>query len=101
MAIQLHTVVVRAVAGGQGAWSNRADLRGGFAFLMPFTLVLYLALRGGGYDPIVRGEFGFVIWCIVLLGAAAGLISAAGWTRSSWVVVGLFVAFMTWTGLAI
>ena len=37
---------------------------------LPFALVLYLGLKGGGYDAVVRSEVGIAVWWIVLLGAA-------------------------------
>src|SRR3954469_21993157 len=39
-----------------------------------FGLVLYLALRGGGFDPIVRGQVGVLVWWVVLLFALIGLV---------------------------
>ena len=42
--------------------------------VLPFTLVLYLALEGGGYDVLVRSEVGVAIWWIVLLGALVGVL---------------------------
>ena len=39
-------------------------------FVLPFALVVYLGLKGGGYDLVVRSEVGIAIWWIVLLGAA-------------------------------
>jgi hypothetical protein len=72
-----------------------------FGFLLPFSIVLYLALKGGGYDPIARGEFGVVIWWMVLLGSAAGALSTAGLSRAAWTLLGLFGAFAIWTGLGI
>src|SRR5919198_6380768 len=53
-------------------------------WLLPFALVLYLALKGGGYDPVVRGEVGIAIWWIVLLGAGVGVLPLARVPRVGW-----------------
>jgi hypothetical protein len=92
---------VRPLAGAAPAAYLRLHGRAIFGFLLPFALILYIALRGGGYDPIVRGEFGLAVWVIVLVGAALGALATAGWTRLAWVLAGLFGAFAVWTGLAV
>ena len=40
------------------------------------TVVLYLAVDGGGYDLVVRSQVAIVVWWIVLVGAAWGLLPA-------------------------
>ena len=66
---------------------------------MPFLLVVYLAMREGGYDQVVRGELGVAIWVILLLGALAGLLRIPE-SRTAWAGIGLITAFALWTGLA-
>jgi O-antigen ligase len=70
------------------------------AWTLAFTLVTYLALRGGGYDIVVRSEVAIAVWWIVLLGALAGILPAriGIW---GWIAIGLLAAFAAWTGLAI
>jgi hypothetical protein len=68
---------------------------------LPFILVLYLALKGGGYDLIVRSEIGIAVWWIVLVGAVAGLLPVARIGRVGWTALGLLAAFAVWTGLGI
>ncbi|MBA2240349.1 MAG: O-antigen ligase family protein [Solirubrobacterales bacterium] len=80
-------------------WSTLGPSLAGFA--LPFLLVVYLALKGGGYDPIVRGEIGIAVWWIVLIGAAAGALPATRVTRAGWVGLGAFAAFAAWTTLGI
>ena len=70
-------------------------------YALPFLLVAYLGLAGGGYDPIVRGEVGIAVWWIVLLGALAGALPAARISRGGWVMLGLLAAFTAWTALGI
>ncbi len=70
-------------------------------WLLPFLLVLYLALEQGGYDGIVRGEVGVAVWWIVLVGAAIGVLPAAKLGRSAWIALALLAGFALWTGIGI
>lgn len=78
----------------------RPHLSAAGAWLVPFVLVLYLALKGGGYDPLVHRELGVAVWWIVLLGALVGALPAGRVGRASWVGLGLLGAFAVWTALA-
>jgi hypothetical protein len=69
--------------------------------VLPFVLVLYLALKGGGYDLVVRGEVGIAIWWIVLLGALIGALPVRALGRAELAGVGLLFAFAAWTALGI
>jgi hypothetical protein len=64
------------------------------------TVVLYLAVDGGGYDLVVRSQVAIVVWWIVLVGAAWGLLPAGRWTRTAKGAVILFGGFVAWTALA-
>ncbi len=70
------------------------------AWLLAGATVLYLALDGGGYDILVRSQVGILVWWIVLVGAAWGLLPATRLTRVGWFASGLFGCFVTWTALA-
>src|SRR5437764_14091397 len=63
-------------------------------------LVLCLAIDGGGYDVVVHSQTAVVVWWIVLVGAAWGVLPASRLTRSAGVALGLFGAFVAWTALA-
>lgn len=76
-----------------GPWLAQAGL--------PFLLVAYLGLRGGGYDAVVRSEIGIAVWWIVLLGAAVGALPIARLGRAAWIGLGLVAAFAAWTALGI
>lgn len=62
--------------------------------------MLYLALRGGGYDTIIYSETGLAVWWIVLLGALAGVLPVSRFGRLAWVSTALLGAFALWTGIA-
>jgi Flp pilus assembly protein TadD len=70
-------------------------------YALPFLLVLYLALEGGGYDAIVRGEIGIAAWWLVLLGSAVGALPVARVTPAGWAALGLLLAFGAWTAIGI
>jgi O-Antigen ligase len=76
-----------------GPWLGQAGL--------PFLLVTYLGLRGGGYDEVVRGEIGIAAWWVVLLGAAAGALPTARIGRAGWIALGLLAALAGWTALGV
>lgn len=63
-------------------------------------LVLYLGIDGGGYDIIVRSQVGVVLWWIVLVSAAWGILPATRLTRAAWAALALFGGFVGWTALA-
>ncbi|MQA76552.1 MAG: hypothetical protein GEU88_19890, partial [Solirubrobacterales bacterium] len=83
----------RAGLAALGPWLAQAGL--------PFILILYLGLRSGGYDVIVRSEVGVAAWWIVLLGTVVGALPLAQLPRRAWIALGVFSAFALWTGLGI
>lgn len=70
------------------------------AWTLAFALVTYLALRGGGYDTVVRSEVGVAVWWIVLLAAAAGVLPLR-LRAPGLAAIGLLAGFTVWTGLAV
>jgi hypothetical protein len=68
---------------------------------LPFALVVYLALKGGAYDDVIRGQTGIAISWVLLLGALVGILPVARIGRSGWVALGLLGAFAAWTALGI
>jgi hypothetical protein len=67
--------------------------------VLPFALVLYLALANGGYAPIVRTEVGIVVWWIVLLGALVGVIPVRRVGTGGWLAIALLGAFICWMAI--
>jgi O-antigen ligase len=63
-------------------------------------LILFLGFDGGGYDLIVRNQVGIVLWWIVLVGAAFGVLPATRLTRVAWTALALFAGFVAWNALA-
>jgi O-antigen ligase len=89
------TLATRLISGRA---TRHVDIGAICAWTTPFALVTYLALRDGGYDPIVRGELGIVAWWIVLIGTLAGVLSSR-LGASAWVAIALMGGFTVWTGL--
>lgn len=69
-------------------------------WLLVGALVLYLSIDGGGYGLVVHSQVGVVVWWVVLVGAAFGLLPAVRLTRGAWVAVALFGGFVLWTAIA-
>lgn len=79
----------------------RSELAGrAVAWLLPFALTAYLALSGGGYDPIVRSEIGVLAWWVLLLCAIAGLLPRFGLGRGAWLALAALAGFLVWTWIA-
>lgn len=69
--------------------------------LIPFALIVYLGLEGGGYDVIVRSQVGMAIWWLILFGALCGLLPVRRVSRSAWISLGAMAALVLWVGLSI
>ncbi len=66
---------------------------------VPFLLVVYLALKGGGYDEVIYEEVGVAVWWVVMLGALVGVLPRARIGRAGWLALGLLAGVRPcWTG---
>ena len=79
----------------------RVEARAVGAWLLSFALVLYLGLKGGGFDTVVRSQVGLAVWWLVLVGALAGILPATRIPPRGWIALGLLATFAGWTALAI
>jgi O-Antigen ligase len=77
------------------------DPQGVAVWLLGFGLVVYLALEGGGYDPIVRDQLGIAIWWGVMLGLAIGALPLNRLRRGSWVALVLLAGYVGWVALSL
>ena len=59
-----------------------------WGFGLPAMLVLYLGLKGGGYDTVVRSEVGIAVWWLVLLRCCGRGAPATPRPRVGWVGLG-------------
>ncbi len=85
-------------AGAQTA--RRVDWHAAGIWVLAGGLVLYLALDGGGYDLVVHSQVAIVVWWIVLIGAAWGVLPVTPLSRAAWGGLALLGAFVGWTALA-
>lgn len=69
--------------------------------VLPFLLVVYLSLEGGGYDAVVRSEVGIAVWWIVLVGAVIGILPGRPINRPGLAGLALLCGFAVWTGIGI
>lgn len=69
-------------------------------WLLAFGLVSYLALKGGGYDSILRNQLGLAVWWALLLGLAVGALPVRRLGRGAWVALGLLAAYVVWVALS-
>lgn len=79
---------------------DRVDFQAVAVWLLGFALVVYLALNGGGYDPIVRDQLGLAIWWGILLGLAVGALPLNRLRHGSWIALGLLAAYVAWVALS-
>jgi O-antigen ligase len=77
------------------------DWGGIWTWLLGFTLVLYLGLNGGGYDPLVSDQVAIAAWWVLLLGVAVGALPRTKLGPLAWTAIGLFALFLGWTLLSL
>lgn len=81
--------------------TSRADWGAVAVWGLCFGLVVYLGLKGGGYDPLVHDQIGIAVWWIALAGVAVGALPRQRPSRMGWVALALLVAFAGWTALSL
>jgi len=85
---------------GQGV-DVRVHVRKAAAFGIPAAVLVYYALESGSYDIVVRQAEAVVVWLILGLGFALGLLPRARLPRGWFVPFGAFLLFAIWTGLSL
>jgi hypothetical protein len=70
-------------------------------FGVPFAVVCYLGLQGGGYDLVTYGQVGILVWWLVLLGAMDGLLPVAPPGRAAKALLAVLLALGLWTLLGL
>jgi hypothetical protein len=70
-------------------------------WLLGFTLVAYLGLKGGGYDPLVNEQVGIAVWWILLATVLVGVLPRRRPGPLAWAGLGLLAAFVAWTALSL
>jgi O-Antigen ligase len=68
---------------------------------LAYALVLYLGLKGGGYDLIPRGEIGIAAWWLLAGGVLVGAFPLSRIEWPAWIGLGLLSALLLWTALGV
>ncbi|MEX2447925.1 MAG: O-antigen ligase family protein [Solirubrobacterales bacterium] len=70
-------------------------------WLLAFGLIVYLGLKGGGYDPLVHDRVGIAGWWLALAAVAVGALPRRRPGVTPLVALGLLGAFVAWTALSL
>jgi hypothetical protein len=81
--------------------ARRVDWSAVSIWLLGFVLVVYLGLKGGGYDPLVHDQVGIAVWWILLAAVAVGAVPRQRYGTLAWCALGLLAAFVAWTALSL
>ncbi|HEX8689875.1 MAG TPA: O-antigen ligase family protein [Solirubrobacterales bacterium] len=81
--------------------AGNVDVAAIATWLLAFGLVVYLGLKGGGYDPLVHDRVGIAAWWIALAGVAVGALPRRRPGPIAWAALGLLTAFVAWTALSL
>src|SRR5215203_4272469 len=73
----------------------------GAVWLGSFLLVLYLALKNGGFDVVERSEVGVAVWWIVVVGTVVGAFAPGGESRTGRILLVVLALFAGWTALSL
>ena len=82
-------------------YARRVDWNAVSTWLLGFGLIVYLGLKGGGYDPLVHDQVGIAIWWIVLATVLVGALPRRRFGVLAWCSLGLLTAFVAWTALSL
>lgn len=66
-----------------------------------FLPLVWLGLSGGGFDAVVRGQVGIVIWWVLILGLALSLIPLGAIGQRGWIALVALTGLSVWTGLSL
>lgn len=81
--------------------AGRIDWGGIWTWLFCFGLIVYLGLKGGGYDPLVHDQVGIALWWAVLAGVVVGALPNRRLGTLALTALGLLAAFVAWTALSL
>jgi tetratricopeptide (TPR) repeat protein len=82
-------------------YARRIDWGAVSTWVFGFGLVVYLGLKGGGYDPLVSDQVGIAVWWVLLATLLVGTVPRRRPGVLAWAVLGLFAAFVAWTALSL
>ncbi|HET9163825.1 MAG TPA: O-antigen ligase family protein [Solirubrobacterales bacterium] len=80
---------------------RRVEWSAVWTWALSFGLVVYLGLKGGGYDPLVHDQVGIAVWWVLLAATFAGALPRRRLSPLAWLALGLLAAFVGWTALSL
>jgi O-antigen ligase len=83
------------------AYARKAGWGDIAAWLLGFGLVVYLGLKGGGYDPLVHDRVGIAVWWALLAAVAIGALPRQRLGALAWCSLALLAGFLAWTALSL
>ncbi|HEY6355384.1 MAG TPA: O-antigen ligase family protein, partial [Burkholderiaceae bacterium] len=96
----MESVVTRPLT-SRLPWGLRLDPGAIWIWVLAGALVLYLGIDGGGYDLVVRSHAAVVVWWVVLVGVAWGMLPAGRISKTAWIVLALLAGLVGWSALAL
>lgn len=82
-------------------FARQVDWGAAAVWVLAFGLVVYLGLKGGGYDPLVHDQAGIAIWWVLLAAVLVGALPRQRPGLLAWVSLGLLTAFTIWTAVGL
>jgi O-antigen ligase/polysaccharide polymerase Wzy-like membrane protein len=70
-------------------------------WLLIFALVVYLGLKGGGFDPLVHDPVGIGAFWVLLIGVAIGALPRGRVEAPAWSALALLATFLVWTAISL
>ena len=84
------------------AWvPSRLSVRRATVFVISAGLTTYIAMRGGGYDIVVRQELALVVWAFIALGLTLGVFPRSRPMRAILIPLGFVTALLVWMCLSL
>ncbi len=80
--------------------NKKVRIEAALGWLLPFALVFYLGMRGGGYDPVVSLPVGIIAWLCLGAGIVFGVLPRSRLRRPELWAAGLLALFALWTALS-
>ena len=96
----MDTSSIRSDGAGQ-EFARRIDWGGVWTWFFSAGLIVYLGLKGGGYDPLVHDQVGIAVWWVVLAGVLVGALPNHRPSGLALAGLGLLAAFVAWTALSL
>lgn len=82
-------------------YARKIDWNAVATWALGFGLVVYLGLKGGGFDPLVHDQVGIAVWWVLLATVLVGALPRRRPGPLGWAALGLLVAFVAWTALSL